>query len=105
MMTDDSDGQSQPKLNVRAASAPIQVPVFNVVIYVSQVEGQVRAEVVNLPDLSFTASSEPQALKQAITKVKSLLAGWHASSEAIPWIDPVRPPTKDEQQRLVPVHL
>ena len=90
---------------IRPISTPMDVPVFNVVIYVSQQDAKVLARVVNLPDLAFTASSEPMALKKAITEVKSRLAAWHGASETIPWIDPVPKPNEDEQQRFVPVHL
>ena len=83
----------------------MNVPVFNVVIYVSKVGETVQARVMNLPDLQFTASSEPLALKEAVTEAKRRLSKWHASSEAIPWIDPIPDPTDSEQPRLVAVHL
>lgn len=97
------DDSKLPK--IRPISAPIPVPVFNVIIYVSTVDGKVQARVANLPDLVYTASSEPMALKQAITEVKKQLAHWHANAETIPWIDPVPAVNVGEQQRLVPVHL
>ena len=90
---------------IRPISVPLDVPVFNVVIYVSTQDGKVIARVANLPNLRFSASSELMALKQAITEVKARLAAWHSASEAIPWIDPVPAPDANEQQRLVPVHL
>ena len=101
-MSEDSRG-SLPE--VRPISAPMDVPVFNVVIYVSETAGKVTAKVANLPDIAFTASSEPHALKQAITTVKQQLSTWHASGEAIPWVDPLPNLESNEQQRLVPVHL
>lgn len=91
--------------NIRPISAPMDVPVFNVVIYVSDVDGSVTARVANLPDLVFSASSEPLALKQAITTVKQRLADWRSTGQEIPWIDPIPESKPNEQQRLVPVHL
>ena len=90
---------------IRPISAPIDVPVFNVLIYVKHDDGKVLARVANLPDLEFSASSEPGVLKQAITEVKSRLAKWHGAGEEIPWIDPVPKPEDSEQERHVPVHL
>lgn len=95
----------RPLPKIRPISPPLDVPVFNVVIYVAESEGKVTAKVANLPDIAFTAFSEPQALKQAITTVKQRLSSWHAAGETIPWVDPVPAPESNEQQRLVPVHL
>lgn len=89
----------------RPISAPLNVPVFNLVIHVCQVAEGVQARVVNLPDLRFSASSEPQALKQAIGEAKRRLAQWHAAGEAVPWVKTVPQPGDGEQVRLVPVHL
>lgn len=83
----------------------MDVPVFNVVIYVSHQDGKMLARVANLPDIEFTGSSEPVVLKQTITHVKQQLAKWHGDGETIPWIDPVPPAMDGEQERLVPVHL
>ena len=99
----NSDETSKPL--IRPISVPIEVPVFNVVIYVSQQDGKVLARVANLPNMEFTASSEPMALKQTITHVKQQLAKWHGAGEVIPWIDPVPAANEGEQERLVPVHL
>ena len=102
MSDKDNDGDMP---SIRPISAPMDVPVFNVVIYVSHVDGKVLARVANLPDIEFSASSEPMALKQTITHVKQLLAKWHGAGETIPWIAPI-PAVKDgEQERHVPVHL
>ncbi len=101
-MSEDAD---RPMPQIKPISDPMSVPVFNVVIYVASVDGKVVADVANLPDLSFSALSEPVALKQAITEVKKQLAAWHGAGTAIPWIDPVPEPTADQQTRLVPVHL
>ena len=105
-MSGDSNENSSDRLpEIRPISAPMEVPVFSVVIYVSHIDHNVKARVANLPDLLFTASSEPMVLKQAITEVKRRLASWHETGEKIPWIEPIPEPTADEQQRLVPVHL
>ena len=90
---------------IRPVSAPMEVPVFNIVIYISSNGGKVLARVANLPDIEFTASSEPVALKQTITHVKQQLSKWHTSGEPIPWIDPAAEIQDGEQERLVPVHL
>ena len=89
---------------IRPLGPPQDVPVFNLVIYVSTGSDGVTARVANLPELASTARSEPQALKQVITDAKSRLARWHQEGEAIPWVDPTEP-TDGEQQRFVPVHL
>lgn len=99
---EDSDAK-QPV--IRPISAPMEVPVFNIVIYVSNQDGRVKARVANLPDLQFEASAEPAVLKAAITTVKKQLAEWHGSGVSIPWIEPPVEQKSDEQQRLVPVHL
>lgn len=100
-----SNPDEKQKPLIRPISVPMAVPVFNVVIYVSQQDGKVIARVANLPNIEFTASSEPMALKQTITHVKQQLAKWHGAKETIPWIDPVPAPSEGEQERLVPVHL
>ena len=97
--------EKKPLPKIRPISQPMDVPVFNIVIHVSETAGKTKATVVNLPDLSFEASSEPMALKKAITEVKSRLANWHGKGEPIPWIELVPEPASNEQQRLVPVHL
>lgn len=104
--TNGSEDSSAPKQPViRPISVPMDVPVFNIVIYVSTQEGRVHARVANLPDLAFDASTEPAALKLAITTVKKKLANWHGGGEPIPWIEPPVEQDSNEQQRLVPVHL
>jgi len=100
-MTDDA---KQPPL-IRPISVPMDVPVFNVLIYVKHEGGKVQARVANLPDLAFSASSEPGVLKQSITEAKSRLAKWHGAGETIPWVDPVPKLEDGEQERHVPVHL
>lgn len=90
---------------IRPLSGPMDVPVFNIIIYISRAEGQVRARVANLPDLAFTASSEPMVLKQSITNVKEKLRAWKEADQPIPWLDPASPAVEGEEQRLVPVHL
>lgn len=104
-MQDDANSNDSDLPRIRPITAPMDVPVFNVVIYVSHRDGKVVARVANLPDIEFSALSEPVALKQTITHVKKQLAEWHGSGAAIPWIDPVPQAGDDEQERLVPVHL
>ena len=94
---------SMPK--IRPISPPLEVPVFNIVIYVSRIDGKVKARVANLPDLVFTAGSEPVVLKQTISEVKNRLGQWHKDQCKIPWVDPVPPAANGEQERFVPVHL
>ena len=65
-MAEPKDEKKTGIPKIRPISAPMDVPVFNIVIHVSRQEGQVRARVANLPDLDFTAGSEPLALKQAL---------------------------------------
>lgn len=90
---------------IRPLSGPMDVPVFNVILYVSLQDDKVLARAANLPDLQCSAATEPMALKSAITEAKARLGKWHGAGEDIPWIEPVPPPRDGEQQRLVPVHL
>ena len=104
-MQDDANKHDGEMPRIRPISAPMDVPVFNVVIYVSQRDGKVQARVANLPDIEFSEIREPVAFNQTITHVKKQLAEWHGAGTTIPWIDPVPAATDDEQERLVPVHL
>lgn len=99
------DNNSDTPPQIKPISAPIPVPVYNVVIFVKYADGGVEARVANLPDLQFRGSSEPTVLKQVVTQLKQRLAEWHAAGEKIPWIDPIPEPADGEQQRWVPVHL
>ncbi len=98
-----SDPKEPPR--IRPISPALNIPVFNVVIYIAASGAGVQARVANLPDLVFAAPTEPMALKQAITEVKARLSQWCGQGEPIPWIDPVPEPMETEQERLVPVHL
>ena len=108
MSNEPAKGEGHPSQNaplIRPITPAMDVPVFNIVVYISHVDGKVIARVANLPNLSFSASSEPMVLKKSITEVKQRLSQWHASQETIPWIDPVPPRSDSEQERLIPVHL
>ena len=81
------------------------VPVFNCIVYVSSTDGQVTARVANLSGLECTATSEREALAKVVVAFKQRVAELVREQTPIPWIDPPVPPTKNEQQRFVPVHL
>ena len=101
----DQDEPSRRMPEIHAVTPPRNVPVFNVVIYVSKSAAGCRARVANLPDLNFSGPSEPAVLKQAVTEVKQCLGKWLAEGRSIPWIEPLPPREADEQERLIPVHL
>lgn len=90
---------------IRPISDPLPVPVFSLVVYVRERDGEVYARVANLPDLAESASSEPLALKCLIQKAKQCLAAWHAADEAIPWLDPPAACDEGETERYIPLHL
>lgn len=90
---------------IRALSPAMEVPVFNLIVYITTTSNGMQARVVNLPDLVFTGTSEPSVLKQLVTEAKSRLATWHSTAQTIPWIDPVPPPSPSDQQRFIPLHL
>jgi hypothetical protein len=94
------------QLDVSDASTPIEVPVFNCIVYVSEIaEGGVRARVANLADICCDAGSEREALGKIVPTFKQRVAELTASGTLIPWIDPPLPAEPDEQTRFVPVHL
>ena len=80
MENDSTSGDDKSAPLIRPISAPMYVPVFNIVIYISTTAGKVLARVANLPDIEFAASSEPLALKKTITHVKQQLYKWHTQS-------------------------
>ena len=102
-MSEPSEFSDQGR--IRPVSPPLEVPVFNIVVFLSCRKGGVQARVANLPELSCVAASEPLALKQIVTEAKRRLATWDGSGEAIPWIVPMPQLNEGEQERLVPVHL
>ncbi len=94
------------KLDVSAASTPLEVPVFNCLVYVSRkVEGGVRARVANLAGLRCEAGSEREALATIVPAFKQRVAELTAGGIPIPWIDPPEAADPDEQTRFIPVHL
>lgn len=90
---------------IRPLSVAMDVPVFNVVVYLMRTDEGLQARVANLPNLSVTGASEPMVLKQLVGEVKLRLAEWRQRGEPIPWLDPIPAPCADEQSRYIPVHL
>ena len=85
----DERPRSDERPKIRAISPAMDVPVYNIVIYLAKTDACVRARVANLPDLEFAAATEPEVLKQAITEVKLRLTRWQGQNRSIPWIDPL----------------
>lgn len=81
------------------------VPVFACIVYVSKVEGGVRARVANLAGIEVTAANERMAIGHVVTVFKQRVADMHRQNETIPWISPPAPIESGEQQRYVPAHL
>ena len=99
-------GARDGKLDVSAASTPLEVPVFNCVVYIATVaDGGVRARVANLADLRCEAGSEREALGKIVPAFKKRVAELTESGTPIPWIEPPEPAQAEEQTRLIPVHL
>lgn len=85
---------------------PIDVPVFNCIVYVSKNSiGGVHARVANLAELELDAGTEREALSKLVPKFKQRVADFTAAKTPIPWIEPPSPQAADEQVRLIPVHL
>ena len=100
----DSPGASKgPK--IRPLSQPMEVPVFNCVIYVMKGPEDVQARVANLADLKFVGKTEPDVLRTTITEVKRMLSQWHSAGEEIPWLNPHQEMQPGEEVRYLPVHL
>ncbi|MBA4019468.1 MAG: hypothetical protein C0483_20070 [Pirellula sp.] len=95
---------------VAGSSAPldvagrVDVPVFNCIVAIIAEAGGVRARVVNLAGLEFSAASERAALAQIVPAFKRRVVDLLQAEQPIPWIDPP-PPEPKEQRRFVPVHL
>lgn len=101
---DQAESETQPR--VHAVSEPLSVPVFNCIVYVARREsGEVQARVANLPDIAFSADSEPAALRLIVNEFKRRVAQCLAEECPIPWIEPPLEAASDEQKRLIPVHL
>ena len=93
-------------LQVSSTSTPLEVPVFNCLVYVaSRQQGGVRARVANLPDLQCEAASEREALAKLVPAFKKRVGDLTSSGTDIPWIDPPMPVVDGEQTRFIPVHL
>ncbi len=83
-----------------------EVPVYRCVVYVRKTEsGQVHACVANLPDLEITAGSERSALQKIVPAFKKRVIEFKQNGDCIPWIDPPTPIEKDQDKRVVPIHL
>ncbi|HWC90499.1 MAG TPA: hypothetical protein VG433_12615 [Pirellulales bacterium] len=81
------------------------IPVFSCIVYVSRVDGGVRARVANLPDLACTAASEREALAKVVAAFKQCVGELLRSATAIPWVEPPAAAEAGEQRRLLAVHL
>lgn len=93
-------------LGISQDSEPLNVPVFNCIVYVTTRVGEgVSARVANLAGIECTANSEREALSQIIPAFKQRISEIMQKNSEIPWIDPPAKIEAGEQQRLIPVHL
>lgn len=93
------------KLEVSSASAPVNVPVFNCVIYLSHQDGRVSARVANLDGIELVGSDERDALTRIAAAFKERVKVALENKSELCWIDPVPEPNAGEQRRFMPVHL
>ena len=85
---------------------PLETPVFNCIVNVApRSDGVVVARVANLVGIEGRGRTEREALTQAVTAFKAVVANYHAAGEAIPWLAELAPPAAGEVQRLIAVHL
>ena len=101
-----SDNPSnQPKHDLSDQVAPISVPTFACIVYVSNSNAGVRARVANLAGIECEAASEREALGKIVPAFKQRVAQLTKDETPIPWIEPPSPIEPDEQKRFIPVHL
>jgi len=101
-MPDSTDKHDLP---VDPQSTPVNVPAFTCVVYVSRVEGGVRARVANLDGIEFHAGTERDVLAKIVPAFKKQVSETLTREEEIPWIDPPREKEDNEDERYLPVHL
>ena len=92
-------------LNVNPDSAPVPVPVFNCVVYLSSREGRVIARVANLAGLEAVGNDERDALSQIVSAFKDAVRSLMEQGAGIPWVEPIPGPEDGERRRFIPVHL
>ncbi|MDA1013318.1 MAG: hypothetical protein O3A00_02570 [Planctomycetota bacterium] len=92
-------------LNVNPDSTPVQVPVFNCVVYLSTHDGKVTARVANLAGLELIGSDERDALSRVVSAFKNHVRSLMESKSEIPWVEPIPGPESNESRRFIPVHL
>ena len=85
--------------------APLDVPAFLCIVYVSTEGGHYRGRVANLAGIEGTGSSEQNLLGKIVPLFKRTVADFHQRGEAIPWITPLPAPEPAETKRFIPVHL
>ena len=98
----DSD---PPKLSITSDSDEVSVPTFGCIVYVSKVDGGVKARVANLAGLESVGGSERDALSKLVPAFKKAIQATLMADEEVQWIDPPLPIGDDEQKRFIPVHL
>jgi hypothetical protein len=88
---------------VRKASDPAAIPVFNCPVLVSRLESkEYQARCATLA-IEARAGSERQALQAVVGQFKYLVAACLHSGESIPWLDPPRQKTPEENERWIAV--
>ncbi len=90
---------------VSGDSAPVSVPVFNCVVYISQRDGTVVARVANIDGIEVTGSDERDALTRVVAAFKEHVRNHTENKNEIAWVEPIPDPEAGERRRFVPVHL
>lgn len=82
------------------------VPVYSCTIYVKELaDGSVAARCVNLDGFAVTANTEPNALRELISRLKAELGRLHEQQLTVSWRAEVDPPDEGESERFTVLHL
>ena len=104
--TDSAAPPDTGKLPVSERTAPVEVPVFSCLVYIStDADGTVNARVANLAGIAVTAADERACLRQIVSQFKQAMQLAHESGQPIPWLTPTPEAPQGAATRLIPVHL
>jgi hypothetical protein len=92
---------------IRKVGEAVDVPVYNCRVYVSppDEQGVVTARAAALEGITGKGRREREALQAVVAAFKQRILELRQQDAPIPWLDPPLPPTADEQERLIAVHL
>ena len=85
-----SDEKHLPQ--VKPLGSPESIPVFNCVLFVRRENSGVVARVANVKDMVFTATSEREAIQQAVTRFKDYLKKTTAEGRSRTCLKALGPP-------------